>query len=257
MLTPSIGFCAMPSTIIRCLDAGGFENRRHDVDDVVELRANAARILDVAGPGDDHTLPGAAEEGGHLLGPLERCVEGPGPRHRHVRGGHVGAQDVVELQLSFDRHVDALNRGEVERRADRGAFGAGAVVAADVDDQRVIELAQVFHGLDHPADFVVGIGDVGGEDFRLVGEHLLLIGLERIPFRQAVRPGSELGVRGDHAELLLVGENLLAQLVPAHVELALHLCNPLRRRMMRRMRAARDVIEEERLLWRGGIQPFM
>jgi hypothetical protein len=27
------------------------------------------------------------------------------------------------------------------RRADRGAFGAGAVVAADVNDERVVELA--------------------------------------------------------------------------------------------------------------------
>ena len=32
----------------RRLDAGGFEDRRHDVDDVVELRADAASILDVA-----------------------------------------------------------------------------------------------------------------------------------------------------------------------------------------------------------------
>ena len=53
-----------------------------------------------------------------------------------------------------------------------GAFGAGAVVAADVDDERVIELAQVFHGLDDPADLMVGVGHVGGEDFRLAGEEL-------------------------------------------------------------------------------------
>ena len=34
----------------RCLNAGGFENGRHNINDVVELRADAARILDVAGP---------------------------------------------------------------------------------------------------------------------------------------------------------------------------------------------------------------
>ena len=164
----------MPFDHHRRLNAGGFENRRHDVDDVVELRADAAHILDVAGPRHDHALPGAAEEGGHLLGPFERRVEGPGPRHRHVRRGHVRAQDIVELQLRFDRNIDGLNRGQVERRADRGAFGAGAVVAADVDDERVIELAQVFHRLDDPADFVVGIGHIRGEDIRLADEHLLL-----------------------------------------------------------------------------------
>ena len=50
----------------------------------------------------------------------------------------------------------------------------------------------------------------------------------------------------------------LAQLVPALVE-QVHvadLLDPLRRRVMRRMRAAGDVIEEERLVRRGGIQPL-
>ena len=43
-------------------DAGGFEDRRHDVDDVMELGADAARVLDVAGPRHDHALAGAAED---------------------------------------------------------------------------------------------------------------------------------------------------------------------------------------------------
>ena len=46
----------------RSLDAGGLENCRHNIDHVVELRANAAQILDVAWPGDGHALPGATEE---------------------------------------------------------------------------------------------------------------------------------------------------------------------------------------------------
>ena len=37
---------------LRRLDAGGFEDRRHDINDVVELAADATDILDVAGPGD-------------------------------------------------------------------------------------------------------------------------------------------------------------------------------------------------------------
>ena len=62
----------------------------------------------------------------------------------------------------------------IERRAERGAFGAGAVVAADVDDQRVVELAHVFHRLDHAANLMVGIGHIGGEDIRLAGKELFL-----------------------------------------------------------------------------------
>ena len=69
-------------------------------------------------------------------------------------------------------------------RADRGAFGARAVVAADVDDQRVVELAQVLDRLDHAADLMVGVGDVGGEHLGLTREELLLVGGERVPLRQ-------------------------------------------------------------------------
>ena len=36
----------------RRLDARGFEDGRHDVDHVMELRADAAGVLDVVGPGD-------------------------------------------------------------------------------------------------------------------------------------------------------------------------------------------------------------
>ena len=67
----------MPSTIFGRLDAGGFEDRRHDVDHVVKLRADAAGVGDVAGPGNGQALPRTAEVRGHLLGPLERRVERP------------------------------------------------------------------------------------------------------------------------------------------------------------------------------------
>src|SRR5215469_14000022 len=40
-------------------DTDGFENRRHDVDNVVELVANPARVVNVAGPRNLFTLSGA------------------------------------------------------------------------------------------------------------------------------------------------------------------------------------------------------
>ena len=76
--------------------------------------------------------------------------------------------------------------------------------------------------------------------------------LERIPLRQFLRPRRQLGVLGHDAEPLLVGEDRLAQLVPAVVE-EMHvadLLDPFRRRMMRRVGAARHVIDEERLVGR-------
>ena len=54
------------------------------------------------------------------------------------------------------------------------SFRAGAVVAADVDDQGVVELAEVFDGLDDAADLVVGVREVRPVDVSLSGEELLL-----------------------------------------------------------------------------------
>ena len=99
----------MPSTYSGCADAADFEDGRHDVNDVMELVADAAEVLDVAGPGDAHALPRAAEVRGDLLGPAERRVEGPRPRHGHVVVGLVRAPGVVEvLQLVLDRELDAV-----------------------------------------------------------------------------------------------------------------------------------------------------
>ena len=93
------------------------------------------------------------------------------------------APDVVELQLIRNRNVDALKRSQVEGRADGRALGARAVVAADVDDEGIVEFAHVIHGLDDPTDLMVGIGDIGAEHLGLAGEELLLIGGERVPLR--------------------------------------------------------------------------
>ena len=60
----------------------------------------------------------------------------------------------------------------------------------------------------------------------------------------------QLGVGGHDAELLLVGERLLADRLVAHVEPALELVDPLLRRVMRRVAGAGRVVEEERLLRR-------
>src|SRR5436309_10379840 len=65
-------FLLDPVDFVRCLDAGGFKDRWHDVDHVMELGANTTRVLDVTGPRDAHALPGAAEMRGNLFGPFER-----------------------------------------------------------------------------------------------------------------------------------------------------------------------------------------
>src|SRR5690348_17821495 len=116
----------------------------------------------------------------------------------------VRAQDVVKLQLQVNGHIDALNGREIEGRSDGGTFGAGAVVTTNIDDESVIEFAQVFHSLNDPANLIVGVGDVGAEYFRLMGVDLLLRCVKCVPLRQVIRPRSKLGVVWNDTEFLLV-----------------------------------------------------
>ena len=100
-----------------------------------------------------------------------------------MRRGLRGAPDVVKLQLIRNRNVDALKRSHVKGRADERAFGARAVVAANVDHEGIVEFTHVIHGLNDPTDLMVGIGDIGAEHLSLAYEEFLLIGGERVPLR--------------------------------------------------------------------------
>jgi hypothetical protein len=153
-----------------------------------ELTADAAHVRDVARPGHGDTLARAAEMRRHLLGPLERRAERPRPARGKVRERPLRAPELVPEQLILHRHRNAIEEGELVRRAVKHALGACAVVAADVDDQRVVQFAEVFDGLDHPADLVVGVRQVGPVDVGLLDEELFLQPTERIPLRQLLRP---------------------------------------------------------------------
>ena len=102
-----------------------------------------------------------------------------------VREGALRAPERIPEHLVLHRHGDAVEGGELVRRAVEHALGARAVVAADVDDQRVVELAHVLDRLDDAADLVVGVGEIGGVDVRLPDEELLLVGVERVPLPAA------------------------------------------------------------------------
>ena len=101
-----------------------------------------------------------------------------------------------------------------------------------------------------PADLEVGVFAEAGEDFHLAGEQLLLVGRQLVPVLDGLRLGRELRARGNDAQLDLAGQRLLAQLVPALVELALVLGDPLLRHVVRRVRGARREVGEERLVRR-------
>ena len=96
-------------------------------------------------------------------------------------------QTSYHLHLVFDGDGDAVEERDFVGRAEEAALGAGAVVAVDVDDERVVELAHVLDGLDDAADLVIVVGRVGGEDFDLPDEQLLLLRRALIPFLQHFR----------------------------------------------------------------------
>src|SRR4029079_17610756 len=169
---------------VRGSDAGRLQDRRYNVNEVGELVADAALVLDHVWPKDRHALTYAAPMRRNLLGPREGRVERPCPWHRYVRVGLVRAPGVVELHLVSNRDLDAVERSDLVRRANQRALGAVAIVARDVDDQRVVKLADSIDFIDHPTDLVVGVGEVRCEDIRLADKQLLLIRAELVPVLQ-------------------------------------------------------------------------
>ena len=234
----SIAWCAgsgrRRSPCPRCTHAHAFDGKLLDAVDRRAPGCRASRMVgtmsmtwwnwrrmppaSVIWPGQDIATPGRpAEVRRHLLHPLERRVHRPRPAAAKVRERPLRSPERIPEKLVLDRHGNAIEGGELVRRAVEHAFGARAVVATDVDDQGVVELAEVFDGLDDPADLVVGVGEVGPIDVRLLDEELLLVPTEGIP-PAVLRPRRQLGVRGHDAQPLLVGEDGLAHLVPALVE---------------------------------------
>ena len=146
---------------------------------------------------------------------------------------------------------NAIEGGELVRRAVEHPFGARTVVARDVDDQSVVELAHVFDRLDDAADLVVGVGKVGAKDIGLFDEKLLLDKPERIPIGSSFGQGVNWALAGMMPSRFwlakIVRESCSSRLEQVHVA---DLLDPLRCRVMRRVRSARHVIDEEWLLGR-------
>src|SRR6266702_391971 len=109
----------------------------------------------------------------------------------------LGAPYVVPLHLLGNRHhVDAVEERDFVGCADWTALGAGAVIAVDVNDERIIELAHVFDRLNNTTDFIVVIRLIGSEDLDLLDKELLFLGRAIIPvLKNLRRPRLDLGVR--------------------------------------------------------------
>src|SRR5262245_38188788 len=116
----------------------------------------------------------------------------------------VTAPNLIPLHLFLGSQFDTVERHHLVRGAGHSSFSARTVIAADVDDERVVELAHILDRLDHPTNLMIGVGEVGGVYLRLANKQLLLCVGQPIPaLQQLVRPRRQLGVLRNHTELLL------------------------------------------------------
>ena len=148
---------------------------------MMELRANTALVLDARGPGDDHAVASGAEVGGNLLGPLERRVHRVGPTDRVVIECRRAAKFIHSSHDFFEILRNGVEKCHYVEQALWSAFGARAVISLDVNDQRVVELAQVRKRIDDATHLRVAIAQRGRIDLHHVCCDLLVVGVERIP----------------------------------------------------------------------------
>jgi len=95
---------------------------------------------------------------------------------------------VVQHLHGFRQRQNAVVGSHLVESTLKGAFGAGAIVTADIDDQRIIKLAFVLNFLDDAANLMIGVGSICGEDFSLARVKLLLDQRKRVPSRQLAPP---------------------------------------------------------------------
>ena len=235
---------------LRLGQAGCLEHRGSNVDHVVELAADLALRLDALRPVDDRAVTRSAPVRGDLLRPLVGRVHRVSPADRVVvvRRRRAELVDARHHELRRLEPEGSVEDDELVEAAVGRAFRARPVVAVDVVDERVIEDPEILERVDEPSDVVVGVLEEAGVDLHLAGEDGLQVVGHVVPGGDLLGAGGQLRLGRDHAELLLARERLLAQLVPALVELALVLRRPLRPHVMWRVCRSRREVDEERLV---------
>ena len=93
---------------------------------------------------------------------------------------HVRAAPFVEAAISFDRlqllltgERDAVQRCDFVERPGLSAFHARAVVAPDVNDERIIGQTHLLDCFHYTPNYMVGVFLVTGIDFHLARIHFL------------------------------------------------------------------------------------
>ena len=237
------------------LDVEDVIDRRHNVIDVVELRARRFVRLDARRPGDRQGIARAAEVRGDQLGVLERRVASPGPAGV-VHVVHLGPAERVETadlvqrsNLLLDGVRDLILSQQFADAAEL-AFSARSVVAPDVEDDGVVADAEALKLIDHLARLDIDVFHKAGEYFHQPPLERTLRFRDAVPRGHALGPGGQLGISRYPSQGLLLFEDTFAHDIPAVVELALVLVSPLLEDVVRAVCCAGRPVHEERLVGR-------
>ncbi len=193
------------------------EDRRRDVDDVVELRAHLALRLDPLRPVHDRAVARAAPVRRDLLGPLVGRVHGVRPAHRVVVVG-LRPAELVEPGHEEFRRLEGGHAVEVDHLVERAvqrALGRRAVVADDVVDERVVEDVELLQPVEQAADVVVGVLQEAGVDFHLPAQHRLERLRHVVPRRDLLVTRGELAVRRNDAQASSAAQRSLRAACPS------------------------------------------
>ena len=237
---------------LRRLEAERVEHGRDHVDRVRVLGAQLAARLHPIRPGEDERV-GRAAAVGLALPAAERGVARPGPAPRVVVVGRRAAELVDVREVVLEGLGDLVEEAHLVERARHAALGGRAVVGDD-HDQRVVELADPLEHVEHAAEVMVGVRDEARIDLHHARVQTALVGGQRRPLRDVRVARRELDIRPEQPDLLLAREDGLAVGVPAAVELAGVAVGPLARHVVGRVRGARRVVQEERLLRRVDVR---
>ena len=187
-------------------------------------------------------------------------VVGPGP-----------AELVDHRQVCLHVIGDAVGEHHLVDRPVRAALAARSVVRHQ-DHHGVLPLPGLLQVVQQPADVMVGMGQEPRVHLGHPAEQPLLLRRQGVPWpgevqrreRPAVRARAGLrradrvdrrqpGIGRDDPHLLLPGQGLLPHRLVSHVKAALELVGPFFGDMVRRVRGAGRVVQEERLVRRDGL----
>ena len=151
---------------------------------------------------------------------------------------------VNSVDRTFQSQLNSQQAGQFAESSFQPAFGAGTVVANDVQHQRIVEFPGGFQAVNQSSDVMVGVSHETSIIFHQSQ-------IDRLRFRRLVFPGGkfrgarcELGTSRNDAQFQLPGMRQLSLFIPSVIELAFEHFTPLGRRMMRRVnRSSTEVTE--------------